>query len=559
MSSIFDLMSASFWPVQPFMPPPDPTQAFARPSASAPIRTLPPIQAPPPSNWPTTPVDARPYADASVSSWDRAMRQALAAQASATGAPDIHSAFSDQTLAKRAHDFVMWAFGPPSAPKTGLTSMAMLSGVPQYFGGASSNVDAGSADAMPPPMRASGADDGNALSGTPAADRQANLGAAYGNHNIALQGARARAIAAMRAPPAPAIGDLFSSLPRGILKGVANTASASGEAAQLEMQQPVDVPSGDEATDIVERNVTGPLPKPQGLGGQVGETIGEFLGNPMSYIGPGSLAAKLLQATMAAIGSETAGQLARNTWAEPIARIGGGMLGGAAAASGIQRAPAAVEAEAANAARGAMPRSATAPVEPVHTPPVEPSADIAGLPHVDPAIVPLVPDPYPEAARDLQSYRASINVPSRNTVGVARTSVPGLEGQVLEGASKRVRRDARRPPAEPGEIEAPFDNPLLVKHAEEDLANQFKRKIENLGLQPQDLDGHELTIHLSQRPCPSCLSGLDSDAPAGVLKQLSQLYPKLTIHVTWDVKSGLAPRGLTRLIIRNGEYVTGSR
>jgi hypothetical protein len=98
-------------------------------------------------------------------------------------------------------------------------------------------------------------------------------------------------------------------------------------------------------------------------------------------------------------------------------------------------------------------------ISPNKPPPASPAERVVdpALPEVDPAIVSLVPDPYPEAARDLKSFRAEINVPTRNTVGVVRTDVPGLEKRVFRGASKLVRREGRLPPAVKVEIEAPFE------------------------------------------------------------------------------------------------------
>jgi hypothetical protein len=423
MPSIFDLMPASLWPVQPFVPldeqartlvalqsqlaprdpwtaprldptPHDPTQASMWPSSPAPSWTVP---AAPPFNWPTSPVDPPPYADASSSEWDRTMRQALV-PSGAPRAPGIGDSASSQQMladAKRAYDFARWTFGLPSAARASLKSTSMPYGATQDVGGTPPNFVAPSADTAQPPIRAPQADDVNAPLRPSAAEQQPDLGAAYGNRNLARQGARARAAAATRAPLAPEIVDFFRSIPRGVLEGLANTAADSGQAAQIEMQQPVDVPSGDEATDIVEQNITGQLPKPQNVGGHFGETVGQFLGNPMSYIGPGSLAAKLLRTIMAGLGSEAAGQLTQRPWAEPFARIGGGMLGGGAAASALERAPAAAEAVA-NAARnwrpvrGGMPRSATLPVEPIQGPRAGSNAEIAE-PQVDPADVPLVP------------------------------------------------------------------------------------------------------------------------------------------------------------------------
>jgi len=235
-------------------------------------------------------------------------------------------------------------------------------------------------------------------------------------------------------------------------------------------------------------------------------------------------------------------------------------------AAGLRGAAGTAQAARAAVSSGGSARATGPLVGKLNAPPVqrifpsEPLAPPAPLQSIDSAIVPIVTDPYPEAARDLQAFRAQINVPTRNTVAVARTNLPGLEGRVFQGASRLVRKDAGLPPlprAEPGDIESPFNNPKFVDHAEEDLARKVKLSVNELGIEPEN--GNVLTIHLSRPPCPPCLSGLDSDAPAGVLKQLSQLFPKLTIHVTWDIKSGIIPSSHPHLIIRNGTYVPGSR
>lgn len=94
-------------------------------------------------------------------------------------------------------------------------------------------------------------------------------------------------------PQRSGIGDFFASMPRGMLSGLANTASTSGQAAQIEMGQPVDVPSGEQGTQLLEQNVIGNLPQPQGMAGRFGAAIGEGLTTPTTYIGPGSLPLKL--------------------------------------------------------------------------------------------------------------------------------------------------------------------------------------------------------------------------------------------------------------------------
>lgn len=126
------------------------------------------------------------------------------------------------------------------------------------------------------------------------------------------------------------VGDFFASIPRGLLSGLSNAASAGGQAAQLEMGQPVDVPNAPETTSILEKNVTGQLPQPQGMPGRFGAAIGESLGNPASYVGPGSLPLKIGGALLGGIG----GQAGEETGI-PGARLVGSLVGGVAAAKAL--------------------------------------------------------------------------------------------------------------------------------------------------------------------------------------------------------------------------------
>lgn len=150
---------------------------------------------------------------------------------------------------------------------------------------------------------------------------------------------------------------------------------------------------------------------------------------------------------------------------------------------------------------------------------------------------------------ELDALRARLNVPETNTVGVGRTDVPGLEMLMFEGASTGVLREAELPPAPLGPIAAPFENPLFTRHAEEVMANQFVRAVEEAGLTPADMAGRTLDLHVSTAVCTMCRSGLTgTGAPPGVLKQLSDTYPELTIRVTSE-----GPQGT--LVVRNGALV----
>lgn len=125
-------------------------------------------------------------------------------------------------------------------------------------------------------------------------------------------------------------GDFLKSMPRGALGGLSQALSAGGQAAQIEMGQPVDVPSANDTRGILEKNVTGDLPQPQGRAGKYGESVGEFLGNPASYVGPGGIPAKVGTAILGGLGSQAGTQATEGTKAEPYGGIVGALLGGIA-------------------------------------------------------------------------------------------------------------------------------------------------------------------------------------------------------------------------------------
>ncbi len=129
--------------------------------------------------------------------------------------------------------------------------------------------------------------------------------------------------------------DLAKSVPRGVLSGISGALSATGQAEQLQMGQPVDVPSPEATTGVLEKNITGDLHKPEGRYGRVGAAIGESLGSPLSYIGPGGLPLKIGGAILSGAGSEAAGQAAEGTKYETPARLAGALAGGVGAAKAL--------------------------------------------------------------------------------------------------------------------------------------------------------------------------------------------------------------------------------
>lgn len=137
------------------------------------------------------------------------------------------------------------------------------------------------------------------------------------------------------------VGDFFKSIGTGLVGGLSSTASLSGQAAQIEMgDQGAPVPTPEQSKGIVEKEITGPLHQPEGAAGRIGQSIGEALGNPASYIGPGGIATKVGGAVLSGAGSEVAGQLTKGTKAEPFARMGGGLVGGTLAGVGAAEAQA---------------------------------------------------------------------------------------------------------------------------------------------------------------------------------------------------------------------------
>jgi len=161
--------------------------------------------------------------------------------------------------------------------------------------------------------------------------------------------------------------DFFRSIPRGVVSGFNSAASALGRATQAEMGQDVDAPTQQQGMQILEKEVTGPMYRPESRAGQFGASVGEFLGNPASYLAPGSLPFKVGTAVLGGLGSEVGGQLGEGTpWEGPLRFAGGalGVLGPARLGAGVRAAPAVTDGVGAvrTLAGGSM-RAAASPVE----------------------------------------------------------------------------------------------------------------------------------------------------------------------------------------------------
>ena len=93
------------------------------------------------------------------------------------------------------------------------------------------------------------------------------------------------------------------------------------------MGQEVDAPTPEQGMEILEKEVTGPLHRPEGRPGKFGASVGEFLGKPASYLVPGSLPFKVGTAVLGGLGSEAGGQFGEGTPFEVPFRFAGGALG----------------------------------------------------------------------------------------------------------------------------------------------------------------------------------------------------------------------------------------
>lgn len=91
------------------------------------------------------------------------------------------------------------------------------------------------------------------------------------------------------------------------------------------------LPTSDKIQKSIE-GVTGEFYKPKTTAGEYSQSIGEALGNPLSYVGPGGAALKTGGAVLSAVGGETGKQLTKGTEYEGAGQLAGALIGGGAAA-----------------------------------------------------------------------------------------------------------------------------------------------------------------------------------------------------------------------------------
>ena len=166
-----------------------------------------------------------------------------------------------------------------------------------------------------------------------------------------------------------------------------------------------------------------------------------------------------------------------------------------------------------------------------------------------------------DASEELSNLRRKWKVPETDTIAVGKTNVTGLEGKVFEGGSPKVRKEAGLSDLDDAfpdrEIRSSGKISSATRHAEENVANDFINAIKEVGLEAENVTG-TFKIHQSNPKgvCPTCLSGLGNPAKhSGVIKQLSEMFPKLRIEVTSEVVEGVKVNGRLQFIVENGKYV----
>lgn len=193
--------------------------------------------------------------------------------------------------------------------------------------------------------------------------------------NIEQQRALAMASARMRMAQQSNTGyaeDVTKSLGSGLARGAADLIGLPGTLGDLgqagfgyAMRKGYELATGGEQPNpqggLVERFFAGPQPdnpmpqnplsgdamrgylskatggrtdyQPQTVPGEYARTIGEF--GPAMASGPGGLVRKTAMSVIPAVSSETAGQLTKDTAAEPYARLGGALVGGGLSAGRV--------------------------------------------------------------------------------------------------------------------------------------------------------------------------------------------------------------------------------
>jgi hypothetical protein len=142
--------------------------------------------------------------------------------------------------------------------------------------------------------------------------------------------------------PQSVVEDIAKSLPTGVVEGLTGLAGMQGTIGQmiygeqsLGQNMPgfgIVGPTGEQLNETIRQGLGRDYYQPQTVAGEYSRTFGEFLPGALA---PGSALARGASVAVPAFTSETAGQIARgmsggerDTTAEGLARLGGGLLGG---------------------------------------------------------------------------------------------------------------------------------------------------------------------------------------------------------------------------------------
>jgi hypothetical protein len=138
-------------------------------------------------------------------------------------------------------------------------------------------------------------------------------------------------------PEPSSLVDFFHSFPRGVVSGIISAMSSSGQ-SEATLQGMEGVPGQEESMGIVEKNVTGKMHEPETTAGRYGASIGEAIGNPASYVGPGGLPLKIGSAALSGAGAQAGEELTGSGVGRLIGGVAGG-IPGSVAATGSPRVP----------------------------------------------------------------------------------------------------------------------------------------------------------------------------------------------------------------------------
>lgn len=127
--------------------------------------------------------------------------------------------------------------------------------------------------------------------------------------------------------------DFVKSIPRGLVSGLTSAPNTSTmfTGSHLENELTRTAPEKLQATESLKNSTYAP----QGRAGKFGEAVGEGLGNPVSYLGPGGVGLKTGAAILSSLGGEGGRQVAEGTVFEKPAQIAGSVAGGVAGAKAL--------------------------------------------------------------------------------------------------------------------------------------------------------------------------------------------------------------------------------